>query len=176
MNGRGAWGRAGVRLSPREQQQRRQQRARDRALAAARVQRAEREAHADWRHGRLIPHRITMVLDAAGLYGPDVDAACGAQEPDVDNWEAGRLYPTFEQVLALADLVGVLPTMLFQPVPVVDSSSLRFHLPARASAAPDPILRYAPEVVAATLGTLAHERAPEPMASGANESGQGRLW
>ncbi len=33
-----------------------------------------------------------------------VDIACGAQEPAVDEWEAGTRYPSFEQLLALAAL------------------------------------------------------------------------
>ncbi|MDF3320228.1 hypothetical protein P3G66_31950, partial [Rhodococcus sp. C3V] len=42
-------------------------------------------------------YRITRALDAAELYGPDVDIACGAQEPAVDEWEAGTRYPSFGQ-------------------------------------------------------------------------------
>jgi hypothetical protein len=51
-----------------------------------------------------VPHRITQALDAKSLYGPDVDRACGVEEPAVDLWEAGELVPTDEQVRLLAEL------------------------------------------------------------------------
>lgn len=50
------------------------------------------------------PDRITCALDIRGLEGPDVDRRCLAAEPDVDEWEAGRAAPTWEQLLALAEL------------------------------------------------------------------------
>jgi len=59
------------------------------------------------------PSRITLALDAAGLWGPEVDRACGVEEPTVDLWESGELVPTREQVEALAKLCGVTPVMLY---------------------------------------------------------------
>jgi transcriptional regulator with XRE-family HTH domain len=53
------------------------------------------------------PKRITLALDAKGLYGPDVDRACGVEEPAVDQWETGELVPTPEQLVKLAALTGV---------------------------------------------------------------------
>lgn len=50
------------------------------------------------------PSRITHALNARQLFGPEVDAACLAAEPDVDEWEAGRRKPTEAQVEALAAL------------------------------------------------------------------------
>lgn len=50
------------------------------------------------------PKRITFALDARGLYGPEVDIACGVVEPAVDEWEAGTRVPTPAQVVALARL------------------------------------------------------------------------
>lgn len=52
------------------------------------------------------PSRITHALNARQLYGPQVDAACLAAEPDVDEWEAGRRYPSPAQVEALAALTA----------------------------------------------------------------------
>jgi hypothetical protein len=46
--------------------------------------------------------RITVALDAAGLFGPDVDVALGGLEPMVGEWEAGTRVPTFAQVELLA--------------------------------------------------------------------------
>ena len=60
-----------------------------------------------WREGLLSPRAITAALDARALYGPEVDRACGVEEPAVDQWEAGQLYPSWEQVQALARLTGV---------------------------------------------------------------------
>ncbi len=61
---------------------------------------------ADYRAGRVRPQpaRITTALDWRGLYGPDVDVQCLAQEPAVDEWEAGRAAPSWEQLVALAEL------------------------------------------------------------------------
>lgn len=59
------------------------------------------------------PRRITAALDAAGLWGPEVDHACGVEEPTVDLWETGELVPTPDQVRALAKLCGVTPAMFY---------------------------------------------------------------
>lgn len=65
-----------------------------------------------WAAGKLVPARITLALDLRGLYGPEVDTACGAREPDVDRWEEGVLYPTWEQLLKLAELTDF-PVLFF---------------------------------------------------------------
>lgn len=72
-------------------------------------QRREREASKT-----PIPERITTALDVRGLYGPEVDIACGAEEPDVDRWEDPNdpLLPTAEQVKLLAELTGY-PVLFF---------------------------------------------------------------
>jgi len=53
-----------------------------------------------------VPARITLALDAAQLWGPQVDIDLGGVEPMVDDWEAGRSLPTPEQVERLAALTG----------------------------------------------------------------------
>ena len=60
-----------------------------------------------WRDGKLVPLFITALLDLGHHVGPDVDVACKAEEPAVDCWEAGMLYPSWEQAVALAKLVDV---------------------------------------------------------------------
>ena len=52
------------------------------------------------------PKRITMALDARGLYGPEVDEALGVREPAVDCWETGIVTPTSEQIARLSTLTG----------------------------------------------------------------------
>ncbi len=89
------------------------------------------EARAGWQAGRVQPWLITQALDAAGLEGPDVDALCLAQEPEVDEWEAGTRYPTFEQLCALAKACGMLPHWFVIPHPVspaIDRTSLWHHM------------------------------------------------
>lgn len=81
----------------------------DRAFAAAEHRAARDRAHRQWMAGALSPYRITDALDAEDLYGPEVDIACGAVEPAVDEWEAGNRYPSFEQLIALAALTGRAP-------------------------------------------------------------------
>ncbi len=57
-----------------------------------------------------VPARATLALDAAGLYGPNVDIECGTWEGnpdgDVDAWELGEAVPTAEQVALMAELTG----------------------------------------------------------------------
>ena len=73
---------------------------------------AEREL---WRTGKLVPAYISKLLDSAHLYGPGVDAACNAVEPEVDLWEVGRLYPRWDQTVALARLLDVPVRALANP-------------------------------------------------------------
>lgn len=63
------------------------------------------------------PARITVALDLRRLHGPEVDRACGAQEPAVDQWELGELVPTPAQVRALAKLTGFPPEFFYGPAP-----------------------------------------------------------
>lgn len=133
---------------------------RDRAQASAHRRELEAAAHERWQRGEVIPHLITLALDAAQLDGPEVDIACGAAEPAVDQWEAGTRYPTWEQLCALAELTGndvrfftrepgeihpIGPTVVF-----ACDRSKRKHNPVVE--VPAPILRFDPAAVAATLG------------------------
>lgn len=144
MTGR-RWGKHGVRLTPEETNRQDLKwaaaRARSRHLAAA----AEQEARRLWEAGKVVPHRITMALNVRGLYGPEVDEACGVVEPDVDRWEAGELYPTWEQLGLLAELTGFQRAFFCRPVspdPLV--TSLRFHLPGYKDP-PPPVLGWKPQ-------------------------------
>jgi hypothetical protein len=108
--------------------------------------RADEEAYALWRGGHLEPWRISMALDSKGLEGPEVDIACGAQEPEVDLWEAGELYPTWEQVVALAELTGLTPKfLLFQTKHHEFNTSLRFHMPGYKRE--PPVLSFTPKAI-----------------------------
>ena len=71
----------------------------------------EQAAYRAWAAGHVIPDRITSALNARALYGPEVDLACGVEEPAVDEWEAGTRYPTWEQLKLLAALCGVTTSM-----------------------------------------------------------------
>jgi hypothetical protein len=62
-----------------------------------------------------VPARITAALDLRGLYGPDVDTACGAREPDVDLWESGEASPTPHQVELLAALTRFPVAFFYTP-------------------------------------------------------------
>lgn len=74
----------------------------DRALSRQRMHR-----------GRIYPQQITLALDLAGLYGPEVDRALGGEEPMVDEWEAGTRTPTHDELVALADLTGMVTVEFF---------------------------------------------------------------
>lgn len=67
-----------------------------------------------------VPARITIALDTRGLYGPEVDLACGTWEGcpagDVDGWEAGTAVPTPEQVVLLAALTKMPVEYFYAPI------------------------------------------------------------
>lgn len=133
------WARAGVRATPAEAEQRRRHLARRRAEHRAMLD----EARHGWALGRVRPWYITMALDLRGLDGPEVDEACGVQEPGVDLWEQGELYPTFEQLCALAELTDMLPkwfVMDHRPG-LADGSTARFHI-RNYEPPPPPVLTF----------------------------------
>lgn len=159
MSTRQRWGKAGQRISPgqatRADAQAAQQRENGRFARVLAGQRLKR----DWAAGLLVPHRITLALDLAKLDGPEVDRACGAEEPAVDMWEAGTLYPTWDQLLALADLCGV-PAGFFTIVPSAKlpiETSLRFHRKDAAYRQPPPVLFFTPEAIEAATKTKPKE-------------------
>lgn len=91
----------------------RQQNARGRDLYARAAERqAEERLLAT---ARPVPARITIALDMCGLEGPEVDIACGAVEPAVDNWEAGIEVPSAEQVRLLAKLCDLPVRYFYEP-------------------------------------------------------------
>lgn len=125
------WGKAGVRLTGQEIAVRDRAAVARRERAAAFLTEQLRQARTKWAAGMVVPHRITMALDQHQLYGPAVDRACGVEEPAVDMWEAGRLYPSWEQLCALAELTHVTPSWfcLPPPAPLGRWSSLDIHFP-----------------------------------------------
>lgn len=105
------WGKAGIRLDADgrpDDSRTRQLRAEANRARLAREQ-SDRIAYQRWRDGLVVPHRITLALDIHMLDGPEVDIACKAREPEVDQWEAGERYPSWEQLCALAELTCVTP-------------------------------------------------------------------
>lgn len=150
---RNHWGKAGVRLTPEQVAARRRHRAASANRAELRQAADDQVAYQLWRHGLVVPARITAALDIAGLYGPDVDTACGAQEPDVDLWEAGVKYPTWQQVVALAALTGKTPRYFTQPLDAVDNTwtTLAFHTPGGWT--PERrVVAFTPDAIHATVG------------------------
>lgn len=145
------WGKAGVRLTDREQIARRQRAGKLRRVAAQ----DEAASYRHWLQGRIVPDRITAALDCQGLEGPDVDVACLAQEPDVDMWEEGTRYPTWEQLLALCELTGMTPRFFTMRATenIAGKSSLRFHVhPSElAELNQPPVTHFTPEAVAAVV-------------------------
>jgi hypothetical protein len=143
VTARTRWGKAGVRLTPTEQARRTGRIVRARAEADESRARALEIGREKWAMGLVIPAHITIALDALDLYGPEVDAACLAREPEVDEWEAGRLYPQWEQVVALAALTGKQSDFFMAPVHTLSAfeTSMRFHLP-RGEKLPLPVHRF----------------------------------
>lgn len=145
------WARAGVRADPKEARARAGKLNQTKAARAAALE----EARTKWARGLVRPYLITQALNLRGLEGPDVDVACLAAEPDVDNWEAGILYPSFEQLVALAELTGVQPrfftSSVREPPMAWWETSMRFHVrrePDLLEAA-GPVMAFTPEAVRA---------------------------
>lgn len=81
----------------------------------AKAQSRQREARL-LAEGTPVPARITLALDAMGLDGPEVDRACGVEEPTVDLWETGELVPTPDQIRALSRLTGCTVEFFYLPL------------------------------------------------------------
>lgn len=125
----------------------------DRAAQKQRQVRDERQA---WREGRVQPFVISQALDLRNLDGPFVDELCGTTEPAVDMWEVGRLYPTWDELKALAALtdfpVAFFTTAVHGAIGF-DGTSLRFHLRRGEVAPPAPVLCVEPAAIEAATGT-----------------------
>lgn len=79
---------------------------------------AERNHPADFYAGKApTPERITLALDSRELYGPEVDAVLGGEEPMVDEWESGARVPSLTQVQALAEMTDFPVRFFYQPPP-----------------------------------------------------------
>ena len=113
----------------------------------------ERQA---WKDGRLRPFVISQALDMCGLYGPQVDEACGTVEPAVDMWEAGQLYPTWDELKALAELtlypLAFFTTAAHEAITVEDTTR-RFTLQPGEELPPRPVLCFEPAAIEAATGT-----------------------
>jgi len=147
------WGKAGERLTT-EQAIRRARAHYPQPTEAVRAA-TEADGRRLWAGGQLRPGRITDALDYRNLFGPEVDEACGVEEPTVDHWELGIVYPTWQQVLALSKLTGFGPAYFAlgsDPIPA-SSTSMRYHFPAAEIAATDAAVmrQFLPEAIAATL-------------------------
>lgn len=147
------WGKAGQRLTDAEA---RAADTRNRQRLAERAFSEQRDRH-DWAAGKVVPARITQALDMHALEGPGVDDACGVEEPAVDQWEAGTLYPNFEQLKKLSALCGVTPGFFMRShdtIPVGETS-MRFHKIGGRSTdwrSPPPIRSFTPEALATHRG------------------------
>ncbi|WKX02042.1 hypothetical protein Q3O43_29655 (plasmid) [Rhodococcus aetherivorans] len=108
-----------------------------------------------WRAGKLVPFYLTELLNAGGHCGPEVDAACLAEEPAVDRWEVGVEYPSWEQTVALARLLDVRVRDLAHP----DAEPRHHEVRPRRTMSGLAILSFEPAAVAvATAGAGAAER------------------
>ncbi|MET3959815.1 hypothetical protein ABIE52_006750 [Rhodococcus sp. OAS809] len=104
-----------------------------------------------WRTGKLVPWYISLHLDSGHHEGPEVDTACLTEEPAVDNWELGHLYPSWDQTVALARLLGVRVRNLTHPEARPHHQSERpMGRPGRHVA----ILSFEPSAVEAAGGTI----------------------
>ncbi|MFT7021337.1 MAG: transcriptional regulator with XRE-family HTH domain [Rhodococcus sp. (in: high G+C Gram-positive bacteria)] len=134
-----------------------------RSFAANRKQAAVERAELRWAAGEMLPFRITQALDGAGLFGPEVDTACGAAEPAVDEWEAGVRYPTFEQLLLLADITGHDPEWFFDRGSEVDidirDTTLWWHMTERQRQQwRPPIGEFTEHAIQSCVGTDEYDR------------------
>jgi len=146
------WGRAGQRLTPVEAEERDRVRAAIRNKRAAGVATRLSEAKQEWAGGQMQPHSITIALDRAEQHGPKVDIALGVMEPTVDWWEAGIVYPRWQDVLNLAELCKVVPSILTCRHMWIDPrlTTLVYHV-RDEHLRPPLVLAFTPQAVADTL-------------------------
>ncbi|AIG81353.1 Hypothetical protein AJAP_42935 (plasmid) [Amycolatopsis japonica] len=114
----------------------------------------DQRAYQAWAAGDVVPHRITQALDLRGLDGPGVDEACGVTEPQVDMWEAGELYPTWESLVLLAELTRFPPeffTLAFDRPPLRAADTSLVHHIRQLPPDVDPVLEFLPSAVAAVV-------------------------
>lgn len=112
------------------------------AFTAAQRRAAHDRAYEQWATGALAPYRITRALDAAELYGPDVDIACGAREPAVDDWEAGTRYPSFEQLHTTAPPKLSRRNTLDRMLSIFSSKNRSPSTRSRRGGSSSPLMRY----------------------------------
>lgn len=153
--GQWRWGRAGQRLTDSERAARARSRAHTAQVSTVRRQHARER----WRRGLVRPDAITAALDLGRLYGPQVDEACGVEEPAVDMWETGELYPSWDQLLALSALTGF-PVDFFTKDTAADAGPIYMCGPRGYSTVSmaEPITRYRREVVADRAETMWNEQ------------------
>jgi hypothetical protein len=143
-----------------EERRRRAQEIRTRRNRAAAASRASDErAFSRWERGEVVPHLITMALDLRELHGPEVDVACGAREPDVDRWETGELYPSWEQLRALAALTKMIPEF-FTRRDGLDDGPTRIWICDRNRPSRSRLVEVAPPVLEFTPAALAARPSP----------------
>lgn len=104
--------------------------------------------YAEWKAGELRPWRLTIAFNTVGAVGDWVDAACGTRPPFVDLWEAGHVYPRWEELVRVGALTGT-------PLPDLLSAPQRWEPPrsgrcASAAFADHLRTRYHPAVVSLT--------------------------
>lgn len=147
------WGKAGVRLTDEDIEAATRARAAEANKERIRHEQYLAKAREDWAHGRVVPWLITIALDGKRLYGPEVDQACGVAEPGVDMWEAGDLYPSFEQLCKLAKLTGKTPGFFMNRPGLAgiksSDTSLRFHYDC--SDERELVMAFKPEAIAAAV-------------------------
>lgn len=160
----GRWGKAGVRLTDGQLAARRADAVRSKARHDFILRKNLELAHTKWRMGLMVPHNITSALNCHDLYGPDVDTACGAAEPDVDLWEAGKLYPSWDQACLLAELTMRQPVWFMAPRMslTVWETSMRFHWPNRFERDPIPVSVFTPAALAAAVARWGIDPAAVP--------------
>ena len=84
--------------------------------ARRRTRRQWAEARRLLAEGQVVPARISIAMNIRELEGAWVDEACGAAEPDVDDWEAGLKTPTPRQVVLMARLTGFPIPWFYKPI------------------------------------------------------------
>ncbi len=106
-----------------------------------------------WTAGTLRPWRCAAALNKARATGEWVSEACGAHGLEAGYWTAGRLYPTWENIVRLAALTGVPLASLMAD----DDRGVNFVGCGQAAFLRDIETRYLPQLV---TGTVANHPAP----------------
>lgn len=117
-----------------------------------------------WQNGSLRPWQLTIAFNRHGFFGDWVDIAVGVTEPEVEAWEKGIIYPTWDQLTRVAALTDTNPDELLSTPDTLFTP--HFARCTRAFWAEDLRRSYSPAIVLPTVSAHPHTPTDEAVVHG----------